>query len=411
MTQNHIWSNRLVFGLLCILAFTIPFDDIISLPEFGTLTRLIGYAALLTAMFDVLSRGRFRSLRGAPTWAFLFVGWAVLSVAWTSSLDSTLEKLPTIVRCLGLFWLLYEYADSDERIFAVLQAYLLGAWVCIGGIAHSLLVGQFLDDSEFTRYVVSYLDPNDLAAMLAIGLAIAWYLALTCRSSPLRWLNILYIPVSLVAAILTGSRGGLVAISAAFLLSMWGSAWKISRKIGIGLLAVLVLAGASFVVPETSWMRYSTIPDEVASGTFSYRTTLWAAGFEYLSESPLLGVGSGAFKHEVFARGGFFKPLVAHSTFFGVLFELGAIGFLLFTVIVISLFRRLRLIPIRDRCFCRFVLITWIIAGLTLSLEYRKITWFLLGVAAATVVRSPGFSASRDDEALPADAQPGEDRG
>ena len=412
MTQPRIWSNRLVFGLLCILVFTIQFDDMILLPSFGSLTRLIGYAALLTALLDVFSRGRFRSLKGAPTWAFLLVGWAVLSVTWTSSPDSTIDKLPTIVRCLGLFWLLYEYADSEDRISAVLQAYLLGGWVCIAGIAHSLLAGQFMDDSEFTRYVVSQLDPNDLAAMLAIGLPIAWYLAMTRRFSPLRWLNILYIPVSLIAVLLTGSRGGLVAVSAAFLLSMWGSpTWTLRRKMGMSLLSVLVLAGGSLVVPETSWMRFSTIPGEMSEGTLSYRTTLWTAGFQYLSESPLLGGGAGAFKHEVFARGGFYKPLVALSTFLGVLFEMGTIGFLLFVVTVISLLRRLRFVPIRDRRFFQFVLITWIIAGLTLSLEYRKVTWFVLGVAAAAVARSPWLSAASDEDILPADAQSGADGG
>lgn len=410
MTRSRIWSNRLVFGLLCILVFTIPFDDIIMLPGFGTLTRLIGYAALLTAMLDVFSRGRFQSLRGTPTWVFLFVGWAVLSVTWTSSFDSTLEKLTTIVRCLGLFWLLYEYADDEDRIAALLQAYVLGAWVCVGGIAHSLLSGQSLDDSGFTRYVLSYLDPNELAVILAVGLPMAWYLALTRRSSPLRWLNILYIPVSLVAAVLTGSRGGIVSISAAFLLSMWGfPTMTFGRKMGISLLAALFLVGASSVVPETSWMRFSTIPDEMTEGTLSYRTTLWAAGFEYLSESPLRGIGVGAFKHDVFARGGFFKPLVAHSTFLGVLFELGTIGFLLFAGAVISVFRRLRLVPLGDRRFFQFVLITWMISGLTLTLEYRKVTWFLLGVAAAAVVRPSWLAAPGEEEGRPTDDPPGVD--
>ena len=405
MSQHHIWSNRLVFGLLCVLVFTIPFDDIILLPGFGTLTRLFGYAALVTAMFDVLSRGTLRSLRGPPIAVILFVAWAGLSVTWTASLDSTIEKLPTIIRCLGLFWLLYEYGDTEERVTALLQAFVLGAWVCIGGLAHSLLSGKFLDDSDFTRYVISELDPNDLAAMLAVGLPIAWYLAVNEKSKVLRWLNILYIPVSVLATLLTGSRGGIVTIAAAFILCTWGfpslSVW---RKLGISLLTVLVLAGAVFLVPETAWMRLSTIPDEMTQGTLSYRTTLWSAGFQYLSDTPFLGIGAGAFKHEVFARGGFFKPLVAHSTFLGVLFELGVVGLLLFVVAVVSMFRWLRFIPVRNRRFYQFFFITWILAGLTLSIENRKMTWFLLGVAAA-VVRLPP-AESQDEDTQPANIQP-----
>ena len=35
----------------------------------------------------------------------------------------------------------------------------------------------------------------------------------------------------------------------------------------------------------------------------------------------------------------------------------------------------------------QFILLTWLVAGMGLSLEYRKVTWFLIGSLTALTVR------------------------
>ncbi len=396
------WLNRLAFALLWTVVFTIPFDDIIGLPGFGTLSRLLGYAALFAALGDVLSRGRCQGVRGPAFWVLAFVAFALLSVMWTSSISGTIDKVPTVVRSLGLFWLIYEFADGDRRTNSLLQAYVLGGWVCIGGLAQSLLSGTFVDDSDYTRYVVGQMDPNDLAAMLAIGVPIAWHLSSFTTSRGLKWANLLYIPLALLSVLLTASRGGsLTMIVALAFVAMSFPRLKAWTKIAVILSVVLMIAAAVAFVPDTAWMRFTSISDEVSGGTFANRTVIWRAGFTFLHEHLLLGLGVGAFKEVVFNQGGYFKPIVAHSVFLGVLFDLGVIGCVLFAAIVVSLFRHLRLVPVRTRRFFQFLLLTWIVAGLSLSLEYRKVTWFLLGVIAAVVARAPFRFLSRAYEPEP----------
>jgi O-antigen ligase len=404
MTGPRTLTNRVTFLLLSLLVFTIPFDDVVALPGFGTLTRLLGYATLLSAFADVATRQKCRQFRGPMVWAMWFVGWAVLSLMWTASLDGSLERLSTIVSCLGLFWMLYEYTDSRARVAALLQAYVLGGYVCVGGTVHSLLQGaSIIDESVYSRYAVSRLDPNDLATILALGIPMAWHLALSGRSRIARWVNYLYLPLSIVGIVLTGSRGGLLTLITALLMVAWSFpklGWRTKAAVGL-LVGLMVLAASSFL-PETAWSRFATIPHELSQGTMAQRTTLWRGGFDILQDHAVLGLGVGAFEYEVFQRGIYHIPQVAHSVFLGVLFDLGAVGIIWFVALVLSEFRALKFLAAPEKRFCLFLLLTWLVAGCSLSLEYRKITWLLLGLVAAMTTRE--LFRNRNDLA----AEPGQ---
>lgn len=53
-------------------------------------------------------------------------------------------------------------------------------------------------------------NPNDIAAIMALALPMAWHLSLLQRSGWLRWLNLSYLPVAVLGVVLTASRGGAV---------------------------------------------------------------------------------------------------------------------------------------------------------------------------------------------------------
>lgn len=402
MTGPRTLTNRLSFFLLCTLVFTIPFDEVFALPGFGTVTRLLGYATLLAAVSDVVARGRCRALRGPAVWASVFVGWAILSLTWTAQVDETLGMLPTVIRCLGLFWLLYEYADEEERGALLLQAYVLGCYVCLLGVVRSFRQGLTIDDNEYARYAVSQLDPNDLAVILALGVPMAWHLVSSKKSRVPAWVNHLYVPLAICGVALTGSRGGLLALITAILIIPWSfrrlGLWT---KLGVAVSAALVLLGMTYFVPEDALARFATIPKELAQGTLTHRTTLWRVGFELLRDHPLVGLGAGAFAQEVYAQGAFMKPQVAHNVFLGILFDLGVVGCALFASLVVSLFRGLKLLGTPERRLCTFLLATWVIAGASLSHEYRKTTWLVLGFVAAMTPRAPFGAYRRREETVP----------
>jgi len=384
------WADRFCFWLLVITVFTIPFDDLLGVGTFGTLTRILGYATLCAGLVAVIARTRCVGFRGPIMWILLFAGWAALSATWSVAAGATIEKMGTLVRCVGLYWLLYEFVRDRNRARSVMQAYVFGGFVCVAGLLSALRHGFAIDDASYTRYILGDLDPNDLAALLSIGIPMAWYLGSRGVGRARGILNRLYIPLAAVAVLLTGSRGGAITLVVA-LMTIAVSLRPASRRAKIVFVLVILVAvsAATRIVQENVWARLMTIPQEIADGNMAHRTAMWTAAVEFVRDRPLTGIGLGAFKQEVFARGMFFAPKVAHNVALGVLSEIGLVGGFLLAASIVSTVRRLRFLPVPEKRVTLALLVTWAVAGLTLSIEYRKVTWLLLGTLAAIAIRLP----------------------
>lgn len=400
--------NPTTFLLLCAVAFVLPFDSVLLLPGLGTVTRFVGYVALASALVSVLLSGRFNMVRGPIVWLLAWGLWALLSYVWTVSPDGTVETLPTVLRVMGLAWLVYEFADSRERFRRILLAYVLGAFVAVGGVAWALMFGgmHHIGSGGFSRYALQtesqQMDPNSLALRLALGIPMAWHLQSMARAQWTRWGGRLYIPLAVVAVLLTGSRGGLLAVLAGLSITLPTLTTLRPKPILIAL-CLLALAGlaAYWTVPEDVLRRLQTLPSELMAGTLNLRTLLWGAGFDLLREQPALGLGVGAFATEVYAAGKFPQPMVAHSVPLGVLFELGPVGLFCLAGAVFSLWRGTWRLPREDGSLSRFALLTWGVGAAALSEDYTKVTWFILALIAAAVARAGAFTAEarRSEEA------------
>jgi len=398
-TLTQVGADRFCFGMLLLTVFTIPFDDIIELGQFGTLTRLLGFATIFAGIAAVAANMKLLGFRGPMTWAAFFSGWALLSVTWSAEPEATVEMMPVIVRYLGLTWLLYEFTRTRVRARSVMQAYVFGAYICIGGLLVALHRGAFIDDSNYVRYVVGNLDPNDVAVLLSLGLAMAWYLASSSNEVWRRWVNWAYIPLAAVAVLLTGSRGGFITLTVTVLaagIMMRPAALKGRLAFLIGLF--LAFAVAHWLVRESVWSRLMTIPAELRGGTMAQRTAVWRGAINVIREYPLWGIGLGAYKQVVFTRGIYYRPLVAHNIALGVLADLGFIGGGLLAAWLVSIIRRLRVMPSSERMVGLLLLLVWGVGGLSLSLEYRKITWLVLGLLSAMVVRVPLYFDGEQEE-------------
>jgi O-antigen ligase len=85
---------------------------------------------------------------------------------------------------------------------------------------------------------------------------------------------------------------------------------------------------------------------------------------------------------------------VAHNSYLSVLVELGLIGFLLFTAILVLVARHTLGRSRWDSSFWLAILVTWSIAASTLTWEYRKPTWLFFGLLiASSAMLSPARNA------------------
>jgi O-antigen ligase len=148
-------------------------------------------------------------------------------------------------------------------------------------------------------------------------------------------------------------------------------------------------------MPESSWLRLSTIGSEITSGTLNERTMIWQMGWQVFGRAPFQGVGAGAYAPAVEHTLGLASDsggtdsgdqvgrLVAHNTFFSILVEQGVIGFALFFVLLLTLVLSASRLPKVDRVFWLCILLTWAIGASDLTWEQRKPTWVIFGLLIA----------------------------
>ena len=212
----------------------------------------------------------------------------------------------------------------------------------------------------------------------------ALYLIGRSNSKIVLWLCWLQVALASAATLLTGSRGGMISLAVAFGMFplILPAMPRFRMRLSIVILAG-VLAGSVYLVPAETWHRLLKAGSELSQGTLTHRTVIWAAGWDVFREHPFLGVGSGAYPASVLTR--LDIAIVAHNTFLSILVELGVIGALLMAGLLVSMLYSAARLPYMEKCLWIVVLATWAVGASALTWEYRKGTWFVLGMLAAQV--------------------------
>jgi O-antigen ligase len=377
--------DRLAFNLLWAFVMAIPWEGNTLIGGFA-ITRWLGLLAVGVSVLWFSVRGSTRKPCALHGWTAAFVVWASLSLAWTHDAAMTLSRIGSYVQLSIMAWLIWELARTEKRWMALLYAYCMGACVssieAVANLAMGVSVASGNAQDAYARYAPAGFDQNEFALLLALSIPMAVYL-LTRRQSlqaaMLCWAQLL---LGTVAILLTGSRAGVISLAVAFTILPFALSllrgWK-RRTCWVALPCVAVCA--VFLVPATTWERLLTTGTEIADGSLDHRTVIWAAGLNVFREHPFFGVGAGAFGPSV--AGAIDINYVAHNSFLSVLVELGVVGALILLGILASMFYLAVRMGGLDRWLWTVLLLTWAAGASSLTWEYRKATWFLIGMVAA----------------------------
>lgn len=372
----------------------IPWENVVFFGEDETTgARVIGILVAAFWLLTVLVTGKFRRLTPFHVAVYVFVLWNVISMLWSINTDLTLEIIQSYVQLAILALILWDLFDNSAALNAGLQAYVLGAYVAIVSTIVNYLSGI---DSVQTRFAATGFNENDLGITLALGLPMAWHLALSRNQGRgaklLTFVNYAYIPAATLAIILTGSRGALIAAVPAFFFVIWSF---VRLKPSSRVLLFMTFIGVLFVlqpfVPQTSIQRLATIGTSIAELDLGGRVDIWRQGIIVFSEHPLFGIGSGAFG-EALESG-----LSAHNSFLSVLVEVGLIGLALFAIILAMTVRQA---TVQSKWAARLwlsILAVWTIGSSSAGWEARKPTWLILSLvvvaASLTFQNNESFKA------------------
>jgi O-antigen ligase len=231
-------------------------------------------------------------------------------------------------------------------------------------------------------------DPNEFASFILVLLPLSYYRAMS--SAGVRRIAYWICVMSFMAlSVYTGSRGGILGfLGAAVVLSYHYSIGRLRQLFFLILIAATILVLA---VPSDFWSRASTILHPGTSNDLSIdvRLTNYHAALKMFLDYPLTGAGLRNFQFRAMEYGAF-KNDVVHDSYLEVLTGGGLLCFIPFLLIILDSWRKLSLRrinnrDIRDLLIClKASLISLLITSFFISVENKKIMWFLFALISST---------------------------
>lgn len=325
---------------LVILAVTlIPFRVIESLLPIirGGVTLADGF--LLAFVVSALARKRvFAGRRVSPLLVVVIV--ALVAVGAISMFNSGfygvgVRKLGRIA-VIGLTFLAASHSLGSRDAERAAGAFVLSAAASSIVALGFTLRAAVIPGIGVLRLWGGVEDPNHVSVVLAAALliAVAWRPTWVPR-----WLWLASSLLILVGQAASLSRGGAAALAVGLgvLILVTLYARFLGRRLGLWsrsgalllVLASIAALGAAFIPADftgAAVLRYQGILDPQTDATGALRFRLWNAGFAMLANSPILGVGPGAFGLALVASGAFTSPWEAHSSIVEIAVETGYLG-------------------------------------------------------------------------------------
>jgi O-antigen ligase len=265
-----------------------------------------------------------------------FLVWCFASTAWADNPDTATSFAMRMTLVASLSFVTFSAVNTPRYLYWVLWAFCLGA-ACT--TAYGLLRG----DSIMGRLSGGVTNPNELAAFLAPALVIGMFLFAAWSGFAPRLLLLLANAVIFLGIALTQTRGAMVGLAVALAVGLFYAG---PVRPVFAALALVVLAGAvGFYAGVATPAERDRLTDLSASGS-SGRADEWRIALRMAGDEPVRGVGLGNFpiveprylasSISLLRADRVLEFPPAHNMYLQVLSELGVVGSLLFTSILVG---------------------------------------------------------------------------
>lgn len=376
-------------GALLVFVCMIPLESLgrDDATSSFTITRLAGVFLLASCIYRprlVMRRPELITELG-----FLFMTIALIRTFFIEPDQSAYAfgRYSTWIQMLVFFHISAPIlAEATNRVLAI-YAYIAGA--CLTAVLLHMELGLNLGMLEKDRASLGNLDPNVQASVL--GLAAIWLISLllNTRLSIRKPWFLLLLPLFtlLVSAILkTGSRGGLIALMAAFapLLLTRSASLKATTKFAVLVVGLIVIY--IFLLNNEGMM--SRLQQSIYEGDSAGRDYLFTSSLDLWMKRPWLGWGLGA--NEV-ALGGYTNTFLRdmHNIYLYALTAAGVVGGSLMAGMMVFSFKFVTRLPdlmLRQVALSGLVLV--FVSGSTITILFLKFFWLALACAAPIICRS-----------------------
>ncbi len=371
--------------------------------DFQNAPAIIGLY-VIAAIFTRRGSSYWRHKKLNKNTLLLFAGLftAMIVTGFTGiNVENSMFAMHLYMKGFALTLLIYFFIDQRKDVEKLAHYYLAGALIGVLWIAWEYFSDTMSGGDEWTKRAAGLrADPNETAMLLVVGIPIAWYFALRATHKYAQLAYYAAVPLIMWGMVLTGSRGGFLALSLVIALIILNKPTAIKTVTAIITLIAIILTAPGVLLDRTD-----RLVDENKDGSIESRADLLINGLNVVAQKPVLGVGPGnigqaivAYKYRghveaevpTYLFGDEF--MVAHNLFLEIFGELGIFGGLLFLGILYQALhgywkehRRAR--DKGDHFSLAYAMLTamagFLFAGLFLSQGKESVLWFLLGIGLA----------------------------
>lgn len=392
------------------LVTQLPLDQDPTWEKFvGTATAIkyLGFVCVLYAILHLTIRGKFPRYLAAPQAPIFLIFFSINFVSyWTMGAHFSIRTSPFMIELsmASLFFVVLSVVDNFPR----LRWTLLAAVAALGWASLFVIREWVGDPGSRPGWIVG--DANYFAQDACLVLPVMFLFMVRSRVRWERFFVLGCMVVTVVAAMLGGSRGGMFAICAACLWLIWHSPNRVRNTAILVVLLIPPLVLSPFSpIQRLIHPKYSDENGEQA------RIIAWRAGMRMVQQHPLFGIGLGEFKPQMlkYADPGVHFRSIAHETYLEVAAETGLPNLVVFLAML--LFTYLSLGRVRRRAAdsgppVLYMAATGLQAGLVgfcvgaffLSAEYLKLFWlwiFLSMVLPSFLPQGKGKRGRHDEPA------------
>jgi len=376
-----ILSNPFI-GLL-ILIFLDPLSNLIILPGFGNLGKILGFYTVFVWLLNKLVYKKNIKTNKVFWLAVAFLLWGSLSMFWAVNPITSLGFVYRLIRYIGIYFLVINLLNSEERFNWAIFAFLAGCF-----IMNFLGINLFLKEgSAVVKYRIALegQNPNSFGVILGIAMPCLWYF-FNFKSIKIHYKVIIFLLeiFFLIGFIFAQSRGAWIA----FIICISGNIIFTKNKKRTNLknvlfviisLVIVIIISYSVVLhffPEkienVSYRALTVLlsPEEALGG----RVSFWIAGLQGWSKNPIFGLGLFNFKTvHIFD---------SHSVYVAILCELGIVGFTIWISLIFSLFKIAK--SNKYSSLTIFILLFLFIISFKGTYYADPFYWYMFGIISAT---------------------------
>lgn len=415
---------RPMWGLIAML-FLVPFEDIILLGGTSSITKVLGVVVAGAWLLQKLIRGeRWKPLlhSGLFVGGLLFLAFSASSRLWATYTDGFTIGILRLGMLFIFSIIVLDLIRTSAHAEWAVRALVLG-----GILAASLTMHEyFLGGVRRAGDMVSS-GPNSVALLLVSILPFSFYLMRSADRYRWQILALVYLALTVLAVALSLSRMSLLMLPLVVLAGLYET-----LRSGRGVVSLLVATAVGalllvrFVPVEELKSRAETIgpyiestfdPEDHGVVESSSRGYHLKMAVEIFKDHPIVGAGHNNFgqyslryQFKIPGAPKFYEtPRGEHSTYLGIMANLGLVGLAIWLGLLWYAFRRLvkawQMLSDEHRDSWRFLLVQAIAVSLAVQCVYgfyddmqmEKLFWLMLGFSVA-VPSLVGLGAVQTEE-------------